>query len=113
MANDCHYLTLRASPPKLLFMIENGRLARITVRPGSEVRTAQGVGAGAAAAEVRRAHGATLVREPHKYLETPAEYLTAWTKPNAAGMRYVVGREGRVEEVHAGGPPITYVEGCA
>ena len=46
-------------------------------------------------------------------MDAPAEHLTAWASPGQRGVRYVVGQDGRVEEIHAGGPAIQYVEGCS
>jgi hypothetical protein len=54
---------------------------------------------------------------------TPAAYLIAWNggprsesyveDQAARGISYEVGSDGRVQAIHAGGPSIQYVEGCA
>ena len=54
----------------------------------------------------------------HKYQEAPAEYITVWStadhqSPAARGLKYEIGMDGRVQTIAAGGPSITYVEGCA
>jgi hypothetical protein len=63
--------------------------------------------------EVRKAYGAALVTEPHKYESPPAEYLTFWLKPEKRGVRFETDLNGKVEAIHAGTSSIQYVEGCA
>jgi hypothetical protein len=112
------------APEGMLVMIEEGRLTSVSLIDGSGVRTDRGLGLGATAAEVRAAYGKALQAGSHKYEERPAEYLTTWAKdgpggeeyetaPTARGIRYEVGAKGRVQAIHAGGPSIQYVEGCA
>ncbi len=112
------------APEDMLVMIERGGLTSIALVGGSKVATDRGLRLGAEAAAVRAAYGEALRAEPHKYEEAPAEYLTAWTKeaprgedyssnPAARGIRYEIGRSGKVRAIHAGGPSIQYVEGCA
>jgi hypothetical protein len=97
----------------VIFMFENKRLSRISTGSQSRVRTPSGIRVGATAAQVRRAYGRKLQAEPHKYLAKPAEYLTYWTVPAKRGVRFETGEGRRVERIHAGGPSIEYVEGCA
>lgn len=110
------------APEGLLVMIEAGRLTRISVTQGSTVRTDRNLGVGDQASAVKTAYGPLARPSPHKYVEAPAEYLTVWAKGggldyvqdvNARGLVYEIGREGRVQTIHAGGPSIQYVEGCA
>ncbi len=103
-------------------MIEEGRLARISISDPAEVKTDRGLGPGDSAAEAKAAYGEELVASPHEYEAAPAEYLTVWTtgggdepyvrSPDARGIRYEVGHGAAVDVVHAGGPAIQYVEGC-
>lgn len=121
---SCDEFRPARAPDGMLVMIEQGRLTGISLVGESKVATDRGVRLGAEAAAVRAAYGERLRAEPHKYVEAPAEYLTAWTKeapadgqytdaPGARGIRYEIGREGKVESIHAGGPSLQYVEGCA
>lgn len=121
---SCDQFRPERAPQGMLVMIEEGRLTSISLIEGSKVRTGRGLGLGATAAEVRAAHGEALRAGPHKYEEAPAEYLTVWAKdapkgeqynmaPTARGIVYEVGSKGRVQAIHAGGPSIQYVEGCA
>jgi hypothetical protein len=111
---DCHILTSASDPQRnLYYMIERGRLVRITAQNQSAVRTGRGIGLGARASDVRKAYGPTLVVEPHKYVEAPAAYLTYWAKPGERGISFETDRQEIVREIHAGGPEIQYVEGCS
>jgi hypothetical protein len=112
------------APEGLLVMIEEGRLTSISLIDDSRVETDRGLRLGATAASVRAAYGAALQAGPHKYEEAPAEYLTVWAKDGpradahetaatARGIRYEIGGKGVVQAIHAGGPSIEYVEGCA
>lgn len=112
------------APEGMLVMIEEGRLTSISLTEGSKVATDRGLRLGATAASVRAAYGKALRAEPHKYEEVPAEYLTVWAKhaplkasdaaaPGARGINYEIGGKGLVQAIHAGGPSIQYVEGCA
>lgn len=121
---SCDMFRPQRAPEGMLVMIEEGRLISLSLIEGSKVRTDRGLGLGATAAEVRSVYGKALQAGPHKYEEAPAEYLTVWAKdgpggdeyaaaPTARGIRYEVGAKGRVQAIHAGGPSIQYVEGCA
>ena len=107
----CDELSL-ARAPGMLFMVENGVVTRITAIEGATVRTERGVGVGDTAEAVRQAYP-EAEPEPHKYAAAPAQYLTAWTEPGRRGIRFEIDGTGRVRMIHAGGPSIEYVEGCA
>lgn len=99
--------------PGVYAIVEEGEVRRITVGRQSKVRLPEGIGTGASEAEVRAAY-AGFREEPHKYVESPAKYLTA---PNAPGgdpaLRFEIGRDGKVSLPHVGTMPILgYVEGC-
>jgi hypothetical protein len=103
-------------PEGMLLMMEQGRLTRVSLSEGSDVRTEEGFGVGDAASAVKAAYGSEAEVTPHKYSPAPAEYITVWrTDPSGAdarGIVYEVGSDGRVAHMHAGGPSIQYVEGC-
>ena len=111
-SEGCAQLRLRGDYPGVILMLEEGRLTRIDLDDRSSVRTDRGVGVGATVAEVMAAYP-QAVSSPHKYVAAPAAYLTAWTTPDREGTVFEVGQEGRVVLIHAGGPSIQYVEGCA
>lgn len=94
------------------FMFEEGRLTRISLGDGTDIQTARGIGIGAGAAAVRKAYGKALKTERNTYLDPPAEYLTVWIK-SGSGLRFEVDEKRKVYLIHAGGPSIQYVEGCA
>lgn len=95
------------------FMFEDGKLTRISLAQGTDITTPRGIGPGASAADVRRAYGKRLASEPNTYIEAPAEYLTFWVEPDRKGVRFEVDEKRKVYVIHAGGPSIEYVEGCA
>jgi len=110
------------APEGLRVMIENGRLARITVARNATVKTDRGFGVGSLATDIKAAYGGGVVAQPHKYVGPPAEDLFAWTRggstayvtdPTARGVRYEIDVEGKVSMVHVGGPAIQLVEGCS
>ena len=105
----------KASPrlKGVYFMFEERKLTRISIGDDSRVRTPRGIGVGASAAEVRRKYPKPLQAEPHHYLDLPGEYLTYWTVPKRRGVRFETDLKRRVQTIHAGGPSIQYVEGCA
>jgi hypothetical protein len=121
---SCDQFRPSRAPEGLLVMIEAGRLTSISLVDGSKVETDRGLRVGSTAAAVRAAYGAALRIGPHKYEAAPAEYLTVWAKDGprgdayvtstiARGIRYEIGGIGVVQSIHAGGPSLQYVEGCA
>jgi hypothetical protein len=121
---SCDQFRPERAPDGMLVMIEAGRLTSLSLIDESKVRTDRGLALGATGAEVRAAYVKALHVSPHKYEEAPAEYLTIWAKngprgdsyqtpATARGIRYEVGGKGKVQSIHAGGPSIQYVEGCA
>ena len=121
---SCDQFRPARAPAGMLVMIEDGRLTSIALIDASAIKSDRGLGIGATAADVEKTYGETLIREPHKYQDPPAAYLTWWAKgrkgkeiwvrdSEARGIRYELDGRGKVESVHAGGPSIQYVEGCA
>jgi hypothetical protein len=99
--------------PGLIFMLIDGKLARITVTEPGKVVTPRGIGIGSSADDVRKAYGSDLKAETHHYDGEPAEYLTYWLKPEKSGVRFETDTSRRVQTIHAGNDAIQYIEGCA
>ena len=103
--------------PGLAVMVENGKITRLSASAraagASKVRTDRGIGVGSMEAEVRAAY-APLREEPHKYVAAPAKDLFFGGSEDVPGLRFEIGPDGRVIEVHAGRmPALGYVEGCS
>ncbi|WOI53723.1 hypothetical protein [Parvularcula sp. LCG005] len=118
----CMYFHPDQAPAGVLVMVEAGTLTRISLTDGADISSDRGIHVGDAAAKVKAAYGDTLLESPHKYVEAPAAYLTVWadgreapyvSAPEARGIRYEIGADGKVTAIHAGGPAIQYVEGCS
>ncbi|MGI8944170.1 MAG: hypothetical protein ACR2FJ_08090 [Qipengyuania sp.] len=128
---SCDQFRPARAPEGMLVMVEDGRLTSISLIRQAKVKTDRGLGLGIPAAEVRAAYGDKLQATPHKYGEPPQEYLTVWATgggvpmragaaaatgevpANSRGIQYEVNASGNVGAIHAGGPSILYVEGCA
>lgn len=111
------------APEGILVMIERGKLTRISLVEMSPLKTDKGLGIGDTAAAVKAAYGDAATVGPHKYQDAPAEYITVWDggprtesyvqDEAARGLVYEIDGTGKVGAIHAGGPSIQYVEGCA
>ena len=113
---QCDEFRPERAPEGMLLMLEQGRLTRISLRTPARVETEGGLAVGDSATEVTGHFGERAMVTPHKYEAAPARYLTVWTvappAPDAKGIVYEVGGEGRVARIHAGGSSVQYVEGC-
>lgn len=119
---QCDQFHPARAPKGMLVMVEQGRLTRISLIRDAMVATDKGIRLGDSAGKVEAAYGLGLLREPHAYVEMPAAYLVAWSRggetngkiaPDSRGIVYETDATGRVDSIHAGGPSIRYVEGCA
>ena len=114
--DSCDEFRPARAPDGLLVMMERGRLTRISLGSRATTVTDRGFAVGASGSAVASAYGNSAVSSLHKYMPTPASYITAWksaARDSAArGIVYEVNPEGRVTRIHAGGPSIAYVEGC-
>ena len=112
----CDQFRPMRAPEGMLVMIEHGRLTRISITKATDVETEHGFRVGDAAEEIKAAYGGRAVVSPHEYGHAPSEYITLWSRPLSApdprGIVYEIGPDGRVKNIHAGGPSIQYVEGC-
>lgn len=121
--SDCLEFQPLRTPDGVWVMIEAGKLTRISIGDMSTVRDSKGLGLGDTAAKVKETYGASALASPHKYQDAPAEYITVWeggprAEPYvedeaARGIVYEIDGTGKVGAIHAGGPSIQYVEGCA
>lgn len=113
----CEEFHPSGAPQGVLVMLEQGRLTRISLIRDATIKTGNGFGIGATAGEVKTTYGARATATPHKYVEPPAEYITAWTSgtggPDSRGILYEIGKDGKVMAIRAGGAAIQYVEGCS
>ena len=121
---SCEIYRPENAPQGMMVMFVDGRLARITLADGSDVKTTTGIGVGSPVSAILKAYGTRAQASPHQYESAPAEYRTVWStggnggqsyvqNPAARGIRFEINGEGRVQFIHAGGPAIQYVEGCA
>lgn len=120
---SCDQFRPERAPEGLLVMVESGRLTRLSVGGDASLKTDRGFGLGDPASEIKAAYGDDASVTPHKYQDAPAEYITVWDggprgdayvqDEDARGIVYEIGSDGNVLAIHAGGPSIQYVEGCA
>jgi hypothetical protein len=109
--NEQQYATTDGD--QLWLMFEGNRLTRVTASSEAlHTRTAQNVGVGSTDAEVRTAYQ-NVIEEAAHYNDPPAHNLLIWTVPDQSGLLFEVNEQGVVTAVHAGGPSIRYMEGCA
>ena len=102
-----------ADGDQLWLMFEGDKITRITASTEApRTRTAQNVGVGSTDAEVRTAYQ-NVIEEGAHYNPPPAHNLIIWTTPEQTGLLFEISEQGIVTSVHAGGPSIRYMEGCA
>ncbi|MGQ3040082.1 MAG: hypothetical protein ACT6TH_03250 [Brevundimonas sp.] len=115
---SCDQFRPQRAPENMLVMTERGVLTSIWLTRTSDIPTDRGFRIGDSAASIKAAYGSAATVELHKYEPAPAEYITVWsssdhTSPAARGIKYEIGQDGNVKAIAAGGPSISYVEGCA
>ena len=115
---SCDQFRPERAPENMLVMTQQGVLTSIWLMRTSDIPTDRGFKIGDSAAAIKQAYGASALVELHKYETAPAEYITVWsssdhTSPAARGIKYEIGMDGNVKGIAAGGPSISYVEGCA
>lgn len=108
----CRVVRPARGPAGLYVMIEDGRVARVSVEGEGPVKTREGLRVGSTAAQVRAIYGDQLTAAPHDYVRG-GESLTWWADQGAAGLRFETDAQGRVTALHGGGPAIAYSEGCS
>jgi hypothetical protein len=115
---SCDIFHPARAPEGLQVMVENGVLTSVRLIRASTIDTDRGLGIGDTATRVKSVYGSSAEVVPHKYVDAPAEYITAWTTsdhtgPAARGVKYEIGQDGNVQSIAGGGPSIQYVEGCS
>ena len=119
----CNEFRPERAPEGVLVMIQEGKLTRISLVEMSTIKTDKGLGLGDTSETIKAAYGDQAKATPHKYQDKPAEYITWWTggprtepyveDDAARGIVYEIDGTGKAGAIHAGGPSIQYVEGCA
>ena len=109
----CHYIQA-TERPGIAFMVIDGQIARIDVRPESPIRTAEGAAVGDAEDRIHALYPGRIEVQPHKY--TAGHYLIV--RPAAAAdssYRIIFETDGkRVTGYKAGRmPEVRWVEGCS
>ena len=100
--------------PGVYAITEQGKVRRITAGQRSAVRLSENMGVGSTETEVIKAFPGFRA-EPHKYVASPAKYLTAQNAASSdPALRFEIGADGKVSLIHVGMMPVLgYVEGCA
>jgi hypothetical protein len=113
----CDHVTLdgkSSAEARLLFMVVEGRIARVEVRD-STVATAAGARIGDSEARVNALYPGRVRVEPHKY--TDGHYLIVPRGPGADSLYRLVfetDATGRVTALRGGRyPEVQWVEGCS
>jgi len=120
----CDQIRPAQTPEGMVVMLGDGVLSRISVSEPSTLVTADGFGVGSSAAEIKAFYGDRAIVSPHAYTAAPAEDIFVWDGARPApneyiqdtarrGIRYEIGADGNVIQVHIGGPDIQLVEGCS
>ncbi len=120
----CELIHPAGVPEGVDVMLWNGEVASVWVE-NAGIRTAEGLGAGSSAAQVRARYGNRVAQRVHEYIAPPAEYLDVWTVPypedeateqayaRARGISFHLGEDGKAYLVAGGDGSIRSVEGCA
>lgn len=82
------------------------KVRRITARQNSSVWLSESIGVGSTEKEVLKSFPG-FRDEPHKYLASPAEYLTASNAVSGHSvLRFGIGADGKVSVIHVGMMPV-------
>lgn len=117
----CDVFRPARAPEGLVVLLEDGRLGRVSIGGDSTLRTDTGFGLDATPTEIKAAFGSAAFVSPHKYFER-GEDIFVWRggppagefvqDPAARGVRFETDDDGKVTQIHVGGPSIQFVEGC-
>lgn len=111
---ECDWVRVRNAPPRLLVMVEQGKISRIDVDSGTAIATAAGARIGDTEERIKSLYPGQVTVQPHKY--TDGHYLVV-TPADAADkdFRIVFETDGnkvtryRSGKIHS----VQYVEGCS
>ncbi len=109
----CHYVVVERRPG-VAFMIIDGRIARLDVRPQGSVKTAEGAGIGDTEARIHAIYPGRVEVQPHKY--TDGHYLIVTPAAHAdSNYRMIFETDGtRVTGYRTGRlPEVRWIEGCS
>lgn len=107
------YLLHPSAQPGLTLMIERGKLSRLTLGAGSELKTDKGIALGAPEGDVYAAYSG--VRSDGGFIDNGDPWQDLYVEPQGRGgrgLRFVVDKRGKISAIHAGGPSIEYREDC-
>ncbi len=109
----CHYVQA-AEQPGVAFMVIDGKIARVDVRPDSPIRTAEGAAVGDTEERIQSLYPGRVEVQPHKYVD--GHYLIV--RPEATSdstYRIIFDTDGKkVTGFKAGRmPEVGWVEGCS
>jgi hypothetical protein len=110
----CDYANLANGPPRIGFIIADGKVVRIDVDTGSSLKTVEGIGAGDTEAEVLSTYEGRVEVQPHKYID--GHYLIVRSKDGAdPEFRMIFETDGKVVRSWRAGllPAVGWVEGCS
>lgn len=111
ISEDCRLFSDPNLPGVWVMTDGAGVVRRVSVGAPSTLETAQGIGVGASEAAVRAAYPG-IRREPHEYTIGGDNLYTRAV--GQADLRFELGEDRRVTEMHGGAPPfLSYSEGCA
>ncbi len=111
---ECDWVRLSNAPPRLLIMVEQGRISRVDVMSGSPVTTAAGARIGDTEERIKSLYSGQVTVQPHKY--TDGHYLVVTpTDPAAKDLRIVFETDGKTVTRYRSGrvPAVEHVEGCS
>jgi hypothetical protein len=110
-AEGCDFATVKGDEPRLLFLIVDGRLARIDVRSAT-VPTDRGIRVGDTEAKVESAYAGHVTVQPHEY--TDGHYLVV-DNPRDTTIALIFETDGsKVTRYRLGTKPVVgWVEGCS
>lgn len=109
----CHYVQA-TERPGVAFMVIDGRIARVDVRPDSPIRTAEGAAVGDSEQRIHSLYPGRVEVQPHKYVD--GHYLIVRPEaPSDSTYRIIFDTDGKkVTGFKAGRmPEVRWVEGCS
>lgn len=111
---ECDWIRVRNAPPRLLVMVEQGKISRTDVDSGTAIATTAGARIGDTEERIKSLYPGQVTVQPHKY--TDGHYLIV-TPADAADkdFRIVFETDGsKVTRYRSGKiPSVQYVEGCS